>query len=713
MASFNYTVNVTGDCSHSSVGVISVQPYGGTPPYTIEWYDPSLPPAQIDNDVPSIRTGVQYGTYSLRLNDSTLPINNEFYINVPVSSGVCTNIVSVQNTTCGLNNGSVILGSSSLYSSTIFYLYSGNSTYITSATTTNQSDLTIGNLTAGTYYVTVLDLGGCTGKSQNFIVEESDIMDYGLYSVPNSSCGGTPIGKIYVTGLTGNPPFTYLWNNGAITSSITGLTAGVYSVQVTDGYGCNLSQSATVDTVNPIGLGIFTSIPPTCFSNDGSLSLTITGGTAPYYYSASTGNVLISYSQTYTLSGLSSGNYSFQVTDAGLCTILVGTSLATPQGIASVNVTAQNSTCSSTNGQITVSVVGGVSPYSYTLIYPDGNSLTISNSQTSQLFTNLVTGTYTIGVQDNSGCNYIQEATIYAENKFTISTEITGTTCNQNNGTVLVIASTGGELPYDYSLDGLVNVIDTNLNQITFTNVSSGQHNVTVTDASGCVQSSQIYVPSSQPLDFSLYSTSCGNGNSGSITTFINSGTAPFTFNWSDNVPNNPQQIQVTGLTAGTYSVTVTDNYGCSLKRTTIIDCATNYTSFQTYVMGSEVFNIQSPTKCSLLQMMNEGYLDLTSGNTNCNLISATFTAKVSVNPLGLSTSNTFFTSTSLITAPADNLWYDTIKNLLLSVSGVGNVIINQLNNQITIETIKGDNSLSGQEIIIELVIVYDIMCLT
>jgi plastocyanin len=339
--------------------------------------------------------------------------------------------------------------------------------------------------------------------------------------------------------------------------------------------------------------------------------------------------------------------------------------------------------------------------------------LVISNSQTSQLFTNLVTGTYTIGVQDNSGCNYIQEATIYAENKFTISTEITGTTCNQNNGTVLVIASTGGELPYDYSLDGLVNVIDTNLNQITFTNVSSGQHNVTVTDASGCVQSSQIYVPSSQPLDFSLYSTSCGNGNSGLITTFINSGTAPFTFNWSDNVPNNPQQIQVTGLTAGTYSVTVTDNYGCSLKRTTTIDCATNYTSFQTYVMGSEVFNIQSPTKCSLLHMMNEGYLDLTSGNTNCNLISAIFTAKVSVNPLGLSTSNTFFTSTSLITVPADNLWYDTIKNLLLSVSGVGNVIINQLNNQITIETIKGDNSLSGQEIIIELVIVYDIMCLT
>jgi hypothetical protein len=94
-------------------------------------------------------------------------------------------------------------------------------------------------------------------------------------------------------------------------------------------------------------------------------------------------------------------------------------------------------------------------------------------------------------------------------------------------------------------------------------------------------------------------------------------------------------------------------------------------------------------------------------------LVSATFTAKVSVTPLGLTTSETFFTTTSLNIAPADNEYYDTIKDLLLTVPGVGNVTINALNNQIIIETSKGNDSLNGQEIIIDLIIEYDIMCLS
>jgi hypothetical protein len=111
--------------------------------------------------------------------------------------------------------------------------------------------------------------------------------------------------------------------------------------------------------------------------------------------------------------------------------------------------------------------------------------------------------------------------------------------------------------------------------------------------------------------------------------------------------------------------------------------------------------------------MLNEGFYDLTIGNTNCDLISATFTAKVSVNPAGLTTQQNFFTSTSLVQAPSDNSWYNTVKSLLLSVPGVGDVIIDQLNNQITIETSRDNTSLQGQEIIIDLVIVYDIICLS
>jgi len=707
---FNYLVSVTGDCSHTSAGAINIYVSGGTPPYTVEWYDPSLPPVEVTTGN-SNRTNLAYGTYSVRLNDSTLPTNNQFYVNIPVSSGVCCSIVSVQGTTCGLNNGSVTGTSTSLYSSTKFSIYKEDDTFVSSATT-NLATAVFTNLTAGTYYLVALDLGGCSGRSQTFIVEDSSPLDFGLYTVPNSTCANLPNGKIFVTGQTGTQPFTYLWSNGATTQSITGLTEGNYSVQVTDSYGCVTSKSTTVEKVPPIGLGVFTATQPNCFSSDGVISMTITGGTAPFYYSASTGDVLISYSRTYTLTGLSSGNYGFLVTDAGLCSFNAGTTIQSPLGMASVTVTAQNSTCSSNNGSILISVVGGVTPYTYTLIFPDATQLDVTNSQTSQLYSNLNAGTYTVVVEDNSGCSYLREVYLITENKYTITTEATSTTCGQNNGQIKITTTTGATKPIDYSVDGLYNIIDSTFSSVTINNLTSGSHVVTVTDADGCVKTQNVFIPSSENLNYSLYSTSCGSGSNGVLTAFISSGVPPFTFQWSDNVSGNPQQIQVAGLTAGTYGLTIIDASGCTQKRTTTITCNTNYAAYETYVMGADTFLIQSPVKYGLLQMMNEGFADLTSDNTSCDLVSATFTAKVSVSPAGYTTSNLFYTSTSLNNAPSDNLYYNTVKSLLLSIPGVGGVTINQLNNQITIETDKNNNSLNGQEIKIELLIVYDIMCL-
>lgn len=711
MSAFNYNIAVTGDCSNTNSGSISLSLTGGTPPYTVQWLSPVLSPDIITTQ-PAIKTGLSATTYAVRVNDSTLPTNEEYYINIPISSGVCASILGVMGTTCSLDNGSVTGTSTSDYSSTSFYLYQGNGVFSQSAIT-NQSTIVFGNLTAGTYYMTAVDLGGCTGQTQSFIVEDSDTLDYGLYTVPNSSCNGSPIGKIMITGLTGTPPYTYLWSNTATGSTVTGLTAGVYSVNVTDAYGCVTTKSATVSNVSPIGFGTFTATQPTCFSNDGILTIQITGGTAPYYYSASTGDISVQYGTSWTISGLSPGNYSVMVTDAALCSFVQGTVLSSPNGITSVSVTTQGSTCSSNGGSIYVSVNGGTSPYVYTLIYPDGNTLSIANAQVNQLFSGLYSGTYTVSVQDASGCYYMNDVTLFATNTFTISTEVTGTTCNQDNGYITVIKTIGGEPPYDYSLDGLVNVFNTAQSAITFSNVSTGQHTITVTDNTGCTQTTQVYVNSSSALDYSLYTTSCGNGSDGAITAFISSGTPPFTFDWSDNIFGNPQQITVTGLTGGTYSVTIIDDDGCSITRTTDITCDSQYVSYQTYVMGSEVFNIQSQTKYGLLQMLNDGYDDLTSGNTSCNLISATFTVKVSVNPLGLTTSDTFFTSYSLVNAPSDNEYYDTVVSLLQTIPGIGNINVDSVNNQITIETNPNNNSLNGQEIIVELIIVYDTICLT
>ena len=713
MASFNYIVQITGDCQSTGAGVINLIPTGGTAPYTVEWTQPSLGEDQAC--LSSTRSGLYPNTYVVRVNDSTLPTNQQFYINIPVSDGICASVSGISNTTCELDNGSVTGTSTSDYSSTNYYLYDNSNNYITSAAT-NIAYVEFANLSAGTYYMIAQDLGGCTGRSESFIIESSPPFDFGLYAVPNSSCGGTPIGKVLVSGMTGVSPYTYLWSNGTTGSTITGLTEGTYSVQITDSKNCQVTQTATVTKVDPIGFGSFSATTPDCLQQNGSITLTITGGTAPYYYSASTGDVAVLYSQQYTISNLTAGQYNFLVTDAGFCTLNAGTTLETPQGISSVSVNGVNSTCSSTDGSIQITVVGGTLPYTYTLVLPDGSTSAITNSQTSIIYPSLSTGTYTVAVADSSSpsqCYYMQEVTIITENKFTISTNVVGTSCNQLNGQITVTRTTGGTEPFDFALDGVTSFIDTNLTAVTFTNITSGQHLVTVTDATGCTQTATVFVTPSQQLDYSLYSTSCGGGSSGTITAFITSGTPPFTYQWSNNVTSNPQQIQVSGLTAGTYSVVITDASGCTLRRSTTISCATSYVSYESYVMGAELLQVQSPTKYGLLQMMNEGFADLTSGNTNCDLVTATFYAQVLVNPLGTSVSQPFFTATTLNVGPSDNLWYNTITTILLSINGVSGVTIDQLNNQITIQTSTSNFSLNGQEIIIKLNIVYDIMCLT
>ena len=700
---FDYTLNVTGACQ-TGFGAVLIEPLGGVGPYTFDWYNPELGLGAFKDNLPA-------GTYFVRANDSQLPVNNEFFINIIVSDCLCVSVLNVNSTTCGLDNGSVTGTSSSVFATTNYYLYTGDDTYITSAVT-NTGTVEFTSLSAGTYYLYGFDLGGATGYSQNFIVQQSSPLNYGLYVVPDASCNTFPIGKIFVTGVTGTPPFSYLWNNGQTTSSITGLTSGVYSVQVTDFYGCQLTQNALVTEVEPVGLGAFTSVPPTCFEANGSVTIIITGGTAPYYYSASTGYVEISYATSLTISGLSSGNYSFQVTDAALCSFNATTSITSPGGISSVNVSTTNSVCSSTNGSITVQVIGGVSPYTYTLIDPNANTDVVTSNQTTEVFPNLETGTYTIFVEDTTGCVYSTEVTLIAEEKFTTSLSITGSTCGNPQGILDVTISSGATLPVTYSIDGTNNIVGSFLTTVTFSNVTVGQHLLSITDASGCTLSTPFTMTSTPAVDFSLYSTSCGSGSEGTLTAFITQGIAPYTFTWSNNIQGNPQNISVTGLTGGTYTLIVQDVNGCSLARQTSIECNAKCVTYQTYTMGSEVFNILSPTKHGINQILVEGFNDLTSGNTNCTLLSAVFTAQVEVQPQNTVISNTFYTGTTLVDVPSDNTWFTEITNLLQGVSGVLSVTIDPLTNQISISA-NPNSSIIGQELSVKLIIVYDIICLT
>lgn len=700
---FDYNLSVTGACQ-TGLGSALITASGGTPPYTFDWYSPNLGPGPL-------KTNLLPGTYLVRANDSSAPVNNEFYINVQIEGCLCVTLLNVYNTTCGENNGSVTATTNSAFINVTYNLYTVDNDFVQSGVSSSNQFTFLG-LSGGTYYITVQDPSGGLGQSQSFIVQDSDPFDFGLYVVPNASCGTGSIGKLFVTGQTGNPPYSYQWSTGAITSSITGLTEGVYSVQVTDGQGCVKVQTATIENLPPVGFGSFVVTQPTCFANNGEIILNITGGTAPYYYSASTGVVQISYADSFVLSGLSNGSYAFTVTDAALCTFSVSTALQSPNSLTSVDVFATNSQCSDGQGQITVELVGGIPNYTYSLVYPTGDVDTVTSTQTVEIFSSLSAGTYTVIVGDQGGCVYQEEVEILTVEKFDFYIYTTGSTCNNPFGGVGISVQEGAVSPLTYSIDGIEQITGTILSSVTFNNISVGQHTVTVTDNDGCSITKPFVISSTDPVNFSLYSTSCGDGNDGVITAFISSGVPPFTFYWSDNVPSNPQQITVTGLTGGTYSLIVVDSNGCSLARTTLIDCDKVYVSYQSYTMGQDEFTIVSPTKCGIQQILVDGFYDLTSGNTDCILTQAVYTAQVQVQPLGTVLTNTFYTGTTLVDVPSDGLWFSTIESMIESIPGIIDVQIDAVNNQITIKANPG-SSVTNQEIIVELIIVYDIDCLS
>ena len=719
---FAYEIYLTGDCSHNGSGVAQITilnqtnvpttpaPYPITsitqlltPPYTFEWVSPNL---GIDYSLSSItKTNLYSGNYTVIVYDSSVPSRNSDQIFFTISSGFTCSIVNVSKTTCGLNNGGVTATTNTSFTSINYNIYTSNNDLVVTT-----SLPTYEFLSAGTYYIVAQDFGGCSARSESFIIENSEPFDFGLYVIPTTNCGGPNSGKMFVTGQTYGSPYTYLWSNNLTGSSITGLSVGSYSVTVTNSEGCSVTKGEILNQVDAMGVLIFDVTQPTCFSNNGVISMKISGGTAPYYYSASTGYVVVSYSDTLLLTGLTSGQYNFQVTDATYCVLNAGVILETPNSVSSVNVQVTNSSCSSQDGSILVSINGGASPYTYTLVYPDSNSVVRNSNQTAYLFDNLTTGNYTIFVEDAIGCSFNKEVTVIAEDKFTISANATGTTISNNSGLIEVAVSTGGTTPYNYLLDGNVIFAETVFTAQTIYNLAPGQYQVSVVDYLGCKQTRNVLVEGYPRVQFYLTSTS-STGDNGEVSAFISSGIPPYTFTWSENVSGNPQTTTVTGLSAGTYSLTVKDKNNSILYREIQVSQKVQLNSYETYIMGENGFKLDTGGKYGLSKMLNDGYNDLTSGHTGCQFVSASYNVKVHIEPYSYESGTTFYTATSLMDIPSDNLLYDTVKTLLLGVIGVSTVSIDELTNQITIY---GDIFSNQDEIIlvaVTLCITYDINC--
>ena len=710
-----YNISITGDCTNSFTGGFTLDIIGDSPPYTIQWLTPItdvIPLGTVLGNDGIYRPVTTYekmflsaGTYTFNIIDSCSP-NTVFPVNVLISSGTCTTIDSHNDTLCGLNNGSITASTTYSYGNATFSLYENTLGFIGSSLPySNIAEFT--SLSAGTYYVIADDGAGCTGMSETCIVKTSTTINYDLFVVNDAGCT-TNSGKIFISGLTGNPPYNYLWSNGQIGDSLTGLTAGTYSVTVTDNTGCGISKSANVNTVNPISIGSLFVTQPSCFTADGEVTVIVVDGTAPFYFLASNGESIVTFDRTVIFTSLSPGGFTVEVTDAGLCKATSTTTLLTPAGISSVLVDKTNSKCNNLSGVLgPITVLGGTPPYTYTLTDSEGNIKTNTVNSNVWKFQNLSSGTYTLDITDLGSCTYSNTYTINNDVLFGLTTSTTGTTGGNENGSVTLYITSGGTPPYRYSINS--QLITTSVTSYTFNNLASGNYLASVTDSNKCYQSIPFNIGASKAVDFHLLGSELAVDSNGSISAYVLNGEPPFEFIWS----NGDTGMTINNLSAGTYSLRVVDSGGFSKTKQIVVEGVNTYNGSGLYAIDVNCGTLtkeNGAVRTGPREMLNEGFYDLTSGFTNCILNTAIFNLNVTAGTF--ITSSHFYTASTLNEYPTDETVYKTIKGLIESSPqiGVDNVDIN-IDNTITISTNCDPESLHNTNVMVNVKIDYDISC--
>ncbi len=410
---------------------------------------------------------------------------------------------------------------------------------------------TLMNPGGGAYYQTAM-AGGHDGFLIKFCPTNTALTL--TATATNVLCNGQCTGTATSNPSGGTTPYTYLWSNGQTTQTATGLCAINYTVTVTDAG--NNTATATVSITQPPALiaSIPTSAGPLCNGQcNGSATASASGGTSGYTYSWNTTPVQTTFNAT----GLCAGSYAVTVTDANGCTASQSVNIPTTPLLSASVPTVTNATCNgSCNGTATAQATGGTTGYSF--------SWNTTPVQTTANATGLCAGSFTVTVTDANGCTATQTVSITQPAAITSSVSSTPSACNASTGTATVSASGGTSgYAYNWAPSG-----GTNANA---TGLGPGNYTVTITDGNGCTATASTNVALAGGLTASLQSQQnvlCNGGSTGNAAVSASGGTSPYTYSWS---PSGGTNASATGLTAGTYTVTVTDQNGCTQTITVTI----------------------------------------------------------------------------------------------------------------------------------------------
>ncbi|MES2593215.1 MAG: PKD domain-containing protein [Bacteroidota bacterium] len=516
-------------CSGGSNGTISISPTGGTMPYSYLW--------QPGNQITSSITGQAAGTYSVSVTDSKgCLITSSYTITQPLPLTVA---LAPANVSCFSGNDGAI--SSTVSGGFTPYVYSWNPTGSTAPTASG--------LPAGTYTLTVIDSAGCAATSSIAITQPTALA--ASITSNNETCSYLNDGNASVIASGGTLGYTYLWQPGGLTTSaVSSLSSGTYTLTVTDSKACTAIAFATIIEPAPLVISFINQVNVTCFGgNNGSVGTNVSGGNPGYSYSWTPGG-----GNTAAVSGLSATTYSLTVTDNNGCQAQNTVAITQPLLALAASVSSSPTSCyGGANGSVTSNASGGTGPYSYNWMPGNYNGQNVSN---------IPSGTYTVTVTDSKNCTVTNSVTVNQPTQIAPVTSSVNSTCSNANGQASVAVS-GGTGPYTYQWS------PTGGNSTTATGLFSGAYSVLVTDNNGCTASTFVNVNDNTGPSASIFSTtnvSCNGGNTGSATVAVSGGTGTLTYSWQPSGGNGPT---ATGLTAGTYTVTVIDAIGCQSLATT------------------------------------------------------------------------------------------------------------------------------------------------
>ncbi|TDO83650.1 putative secreted protein (Por secretion system target) [Flavobacterium chryseum] len=400
------------------------------------------------------------------------------------------------------------------------------------------------NLFPGSYMIIVKDAQNATASAAAVIkpldsLAITTVVTKGIDCLSNAS--------ITVTAIGGNAPYTYSIGNGYTASGIfTNLMSQTYTVSVKDAFGCIATTSATISQPTILSLNNIGSNTTTVYSNDGKITITASGGTAPYSYSLKyeNGSQIIGPQSSSVFEGLAVGKYTIEVTDAKGC-------LASKSGITITSSTIFGTlmitpiTCT-TLGIITINAAGGKYPHQYS--FDNGSTYGSSN-----IASNLQAGTYTVKVKDAEGVVLTLSGSLTAVSPLVATTAITSVIhCNGGNDAVIQITAAGGKAPHFYSINGSAYQSSNN-----FSNLYAGNYVISVKDSNEC--STVMTIAISEPAVL-LSSIDIKNN---SVTVSATGGAGNYVYAISSNLAAFSTVNTFTNLEVGNYTVITQDTNGC------------------------------------------------------------------------------------------------------------------------------------------------------